>query len=279
MPFTFAHPAAVLPLGRRLWLPGLVAGSLAPDVAYYLPVPGGELTHEPLGLVTLDLLLGLALVVAGHGVLGPALALGPAGLRDRVPRPAVRVRWPGAVVAIVVGAATHLLWDAFTHTAGFMVRHWPLLRVPVAGPHRVYNVVGYVSSVLGLVVLGMAATRWYRRTPRAGRAWPVLSRAIRAVVFAGLGVGLVAGALLGLTDPVSRVSGYDWVRCLLLGAVRGCALAATAYVLAWSVASRTQRVGSRTQTVGSRTQRVGSRTQAVGSRTWRVGSRTWRVGS
>ncbi|WP_284742516.1 DUF4184 family protein [Amycolatopsis sp. RTGN1] len=265
MPFTFAHPAAVLPLARRLWLPGLVAGSLAPDVAYYVPLPGGELTHEPLGLVTLDVLLGLVLVAAGYAVLGPVLALGPAGLRDRVPRPAVRVRWPGAVVAIVVGAATHLLWDAFTHTAGFMVRHWPLLRVPVTGPHRLYNVVGYVSSVLGLVVLGVVAARWYRRTPRADRAWPVLSRAARTVVFAGLGVGLVAGALLGLTDPVSRVSGYDWVRCLLLGAVRGFALAATAYVLAWTAISRTQRVGSRTQTVGSRADPPGTRADCSGT--------------
>ncbi|MEU8637016.1 DUF4184 family protein [Amycolatopsis sp. NPDC048633] len=251
MPFTFAHPAAVLPLARRLWLPGLVAGSLAPDVAYYLPVPGGELTHEPLGLVTLDLLLGLVLVAAGYAVLGPALALGPAGLRDRVSRPAVRVRWPGAVVAIVVGAATHLLWDACTHTAGFLVRHWPLLRVPVLGPHRLYNVVGYVSSVLGLVLLGVVAARWYRRTPRADRAWPALPRATRLVVLAGLGAGLVAGALLGLTDPVSRVSGYDWVRCLLLGAIRGFALTAAAYVLAWTVGSRTQTVGSRADPPGT----------------------------
>ena len=38
MPFTLAHPAAVLPLRRWLWFPGLVAGAVAPDVGYYLPV-------------------------------------------------------------------------------------------------------------------------------------------------------------------------------------------------------------------------------------------------
>ena len=37
MPFTLAHPAAVLPLRRHLWFPGLVAGAVAPDVGYYLP--------------------------------------------------------------------------------------------------------------------------------------------------------------------------------------------------------------------------------------------------
>ncbi|WIX92799.1 DUF4184 family protein [Amycolatopsis sp. DG1A-15b] len=238
MPFTFAHPAAVVPLARWLWLPGLVAGSLAPDVAYYLPVPGGALTHEPVGLVSVDLLLGLVLVAAGYAVLAPVLAFAPAGWRERVPRPAGRVPWLGSVVSVVVGAATHLLWDAFTHTGGFAVRHWRWLRVSVAGPHRLYNVIGYVSSAGGLFLLAVLVVRWYRRAPRADRTWPALPRAGRTVVAAGLGAGLVVGALLGLTDPVSRVSGYDWVRCLLIGAVRGGALAAAGYVVAWPLISR-----------------------------------------
>ncbi|MDX3193263.1 DUF4184 family protein [Streptomyces sp. MN03-5084-2B] len=237
MPFTFAHPAAVVPLARRLWLPGLVAGSLAPDVAYYVPIPGGELTHEPVGLVSVDLLLGLALVAVGYAVLAPVLAFGPAGWRERVPRPG-RVPWPGAVVSVVVGAATHLLWDAFTHTGGFAVRHWAWLRVSVVGPHRLYNVIGYVSSAGGLLLLAVLVVRWYRRAPRAARAWPVLPRTGRSVVTAGLGAGLVVGALLGLTDPVSEVSGYDWVRCLLIGAIRGGLVAAAAYVVVWPLISR-----------------------------------------
>jgi hypothetical protein len=173
--------------------------------------------------------------------LAPVLALGPAGWRERVPRPAGRVPWLGAVVSVVVGAATHLLWDAFTHTDGFAVRHWAWLRVSVVGPHRLYNVVGYVSSAGGLLLLAVLAGRWYRRAPRAERAWPVLPRAGRLIVTAGLGVGLVAGALLGLTDPVSEVSGYDWVRCLLIGAVRGGAVAAAGYLVAWLPASRRLR--------------------------------------
>ncbi|MGW5746016.1 DUF4184 family protein [Amycolatopsis sp. NPDC003861] len=235
MPFTFAHPAAVVPLARWLWLPGLVAGSLAPDVAYYVPLPGGELTHEPMGLVSVDLLLGLVLVAVGYAVLAPALAFGPAGWRERVPRPG-RVPWLGAVVSVVVGAATHLLWDAFTHTDGFAVRHWKGLRVSVVGPHRLYNVIGYVSSAGGLLLLAVLVVRWYRRVPRGSRAWPALPRTGRWVVAAGLGAGLVVGALLGLTDPVSEVSGYDWVRCLLIGAVRGGLVAVACYVVAWPLA-------------------------------------------
>ncbi|MFE3273804.1 DUF4184 family protein [Nocardia sp. NPDC059239] len=49
MPFTLAHPAAVLPIRRVLWFPGLVAGSIAPDIPYYLRIGvDGELTHAGL---------------------------------------------------------------------------------------------------------------------------------------------------------------------------------------------------------------------------------------
>ena len=249
MPFTFAHPVAVLPLARRLWLPGLVAGSLAPDVAYYLPVPGGDVTHDLAGLPGIDLLLGLVLVAAGYLVLGPVLALGPAGWRERVPRPDALAPWrtPRAALvslsSVVVGAATHLLWDAFTQTGGFAVRHWAALRVSVVGPHRLYNVLGYVSSAGGLLLLGVLLVRWYRRAPRAEGSWPALPPAARVVVTAGLGAGLVAGALLGLTDPVSGASEYDWVRCLLLGAVRGAAVAAALYVLCWPRLPRVAQPG------------------------------------
>ncbi|WP_199224473.1 DUF4184 family protein [Serinibacter arcticus] len=40
MPFTLAHPAAVLPLRRGpLVTAALVAGALSPDVPYFLPLP------------------------------------------------------------------------------------------------------------------------------------------------------------------------------------------------------------------------------------------------
>ncbi|WP_217617334.1 DUF4184 family protein, partial [Cellulomonas sp. GbtcB1] len=40
MPFTLAHPAAVLPFARPPFVPAaLGAGALAPDVPYFLPLP------------------------------------------------------------------------------------------------------------------------------------------------------------------------------------------------------------------------------------------------
>ena len=48
MPFTLAHPVAVLPLARcrRVHFPAMVIGSLAPDFVYFLhgrAVPGGSM--------------------------------------------------------------------------------------------------------------------------------------------------------------------------------------------------------------------------------------------
>ena len=50
MPFTFSHPAAILPIHSRFknWIPlsALVIGSLVPDAAYYLPTPEHFRTHS-----------------------------------------------------------------------------------------------------------------------------------------------------------------------------------------------------------------------------------------
>ncbi|MEU7526969.1 DUF4184 family protein [Saccharothrix sp. NPDC042600] len=241
MPFTFAHPAAVLPLRRRLWLPGLVAGSVVPDLAYYLPVPGGaELTHSVLGVVGVDLLLGLALLALARPALAPLLALCPAGWRDRVAPPRGRTRWPVALASLAVGAATHVVWDTFTHTDGVAVRQWSLLRESVVGPHRVYNVIGYASSLGGLLLLGFVVARWYRRSTRDhGTRWPVLPRTTRALVLGGIGLAVVVGAVIGFADPVSRISAYDCVRNVLVGGVQGAGLAVALYVLGWHLSPTT----------------------------------------
>jgi hypothetical protein len=226
VPFTLAHPAAVLPLRRFLWFPGLVAGAVAPDLVYYLPVPVDS--HSVLGLLGVDLLLGIVVVAAGFLVFAPLLALSSDGFRARVAKP----RWRLGILSLYAGSATHVLWDSFTQTHGFVVQHWPVLRLSVVGPHRLYNVIGYVSSLGGLLVLGLVLVRWYRRTsPDPAHEW----RSIPATgwILAGIALAAILGAMVQLTDPVSQVSGYDWVRQCLLGGVQGAGLAFGVYVLAW----------------------------------------------
>ncbi len=132
MPITLpAHAAAILPIHRlargRAHALGLLAGCVAPDAAYLLGATA-RTSHVPLGVVTICLPVALALVAWGDALLLPALARTvPAGRlidwpRLLAPRPLPRT--VGAVAALVAsilaGAATHLLWDGFTH-AGW----WP----------------------------------------------------------------------------------------------------------------------------------------------------------
>lgn len=221
VPFTLAHPVAVLPLRRFLWFPGLVAGAVAPDLGYYVPVPP---THDVLG----GLLAGVVLLLVGRLLLPSLTALAPAFVRERVPRPGPVRRPVWRASSIVAGVLTHLVWDGFTQTNGWFVRRWAWLDVPVVGPHRLYNVIGYVSSVGGMLLLLVLALR----APRE-HDWPSRTGKSRYKFWIFIGLLTVLGAIWSLSDPVSQVSLYDWVRRLLLGVVQGLAAGMTVHAVLW----------------------------------------------
>lgn len=71
MPLTFAHPAAALPLlrplGRYGSLSALVIGSIAPDLAFIVPIGASrEQTHGLAALLTFSLPAGLLAYVLFH---------------------------------------------------------------------------------------------------------------------------------------------------------------------------------------------------------------------
>jgi uncharacterized protein DUF4184 len=212
VPFTGSHPAAVLPLLRApLPASALVIGSLAPDVPFYLPGRPDWDTHSALAVGTTDVLVGLVVWLLWHGLLAaPALAAAPAGLRARlVGRVPVglgpRLR-PGRLVpvpvAVVVGAATHVLWDAFTHGGAWGSERIAALRVTLGGL-PVHDWAQHGSSVVGAAALAWWLRRWWRRT--APVAVPAPGRSARGVWPGLLGLAAVVGvgAALGAPDPGS----------------------------------------------------------------------------
>src|SRR5574338_195989 len=73
MPFTFSHPAAVLPLGyfpkRFISMTGLVIGSTAPDFEYFIRMKNRSYySHTWLGLLWFDLPLVIILAFIYHGI-------------------------------------------------------------------------------------------------------------------------------------------------------------------------------------------------------------------
>jgi hypothetical protein len=197
VPFTLSHPAAVLPL--RTWTPALpftalVVGSMAPDTEYYLPFTPfpRHLTHAFVGVPTVDLAFGLSTLIVAQLVLAaPVAALLPRPWGDRVrawARGGLPRGWREALlvlVALVIGAATHVGWDAFTHVNGQVVVHVHLLREQ-AGRYPVYQWGQFASSVFGLVVIGISLRRhrWWgfsALSVEQRQAWAARSVLVRVV--------------------------------------------------------------------------------------------------
>ncbi|WP_051515822.1 DUF4184 family protein [Candidatus Blastococcus massiliensis] len=219
MPFTPSHAAAVLPFLRTpLPASALVAGSVAPDLPFYLPFDPGFRTHTATAVVTVNVLLGLAAWALWHGLLAePAVRAAPAalrarltgvplGLRVRLAAPA-RVGW--TLLALAVGAGTHVLWDEFTHARRWGPETFPVL-AEQWGLMPGYRWLQYVTSVLGGLVLVGWAVRWWLRTPagpsgRPGRRWPwvllsvvaVLTGTVAALPATGLGEAIYDAATWG----------------------------------------------------------------------------------
>jgi hypothetical protein len=177
VPFTLAHPAAVVPLRRVLVLSALVAGSLAPDFHYFLDLgPPSRFTHSIPGAFVFCLPVSLMLLWIFQRLMKlPLLSLAPEAHRQRLCQVAEPFRWGPApkfaliLVALLVGIFSHLAWDAFTHDRGFAVRNFPDLRAHALedfGSQRpLYNVLQHASSLLGMTILAFWYWRWFKRTP------------------------------------------------------------------------------------------------------------------
>lgn len=238
MPFTLSHPAAVLPLARRPLVPSaLVAGSVAPDVFWFVPrLPGVGLTktHEFASVLWLDPLLALVLLAVFHVLLKrPLLALAPQTLAGRLPR---HFSWkrPGWIaLSLVIGAATHVGWDAFTHeNDGFA-----FLRTPLVTGVDVGRLIQLVSTIAGAGILGWWLVRWYRTAPTEPAPPATRHRKAAAIL-------LMAGALTGVLtsvlpflahhDPMTRAGVVGNATYLLAtGACSGFTTALVLYALAW----------------------------------------------
>lgn len=199
MPFTLAHPAVVLPL-RGLGVPmaALVAGAMAPDLPQMLgfsgPTEARAWSHSAKGVVTVDLAVGMVAVILWYAVYRrPLVDLAPDPWRRRLPA-RVRLRplaWLLCVPGVVLGAATHVVWDSFTHEDNWGTEHVALLRDSYLGAAG-YDWAQHLSSVFGLGVVTVAAMRYLARLPeQPPRPGPLVARW-------ALVVALAWGGLLGM---------------------------------------------------------------------------------
>lgn len=222
MPWTFAHPAAVLPLLRlpARWrsLPALVLGAMLPDLGYYLGLlDWATFCHTPQGVLSACLPVGLVLLVVLQHFRELLTQLLPQPHRAIVRaqlapplQPALQ-RLGVAAAGLLVGAATHLVWDGFTHAGRWGVALLPVLNEPVFRAldtqFRLFNLLQHASTLVGLTAMAVA----YRRTLREvdASAWPPREVQRRRWLLALLASAVSIGILLAwvstpLASPIYR---------------------------------------------------------------------------
>ena len=234
MPFTISHAAAVLPLQKtRLPLAALMIGSMSPDFAYFLPgEPLREDTHSIAGIFWFCWPASVALWLLFVRVLEqPTFALLPDRWRARFAPSEREISFKTlalASAAVMLGAATHILWDSFTHRGTAVVDALPALRAVAFHVHgwrvRWFVVLQHLSSIVGLLALLIWAWRLppIQDVPRVLPATSHETR-VRALVI------LVASSL-GLAITGYVLNSDTWfMRRLFHFAIGGM----TGWVIAW----------------------------------------------
>jgi hypothetical protein len=172
MPFTFSHPAIVLPLTflPRQWfsLTGLVIGSLTPDFEYFIRMRiQSNYSHSISGLFWFNLPLGIILAFIFHNIVRDSLFDNlPKFLKSRFSNfmqfewnNYFKNNWFVVITSILIGAASHLFWDSFTHDHGYFVRIIPALSnsIDFFGNHvQVIKILQHSSTLVGGITIVIA---------------------------------------------------------------------------------------------------------------------------
>lgn len=209
MPFTPTHVLAIVPCAAYCrWLPfsALAIGCMIPDLPQFFPAVTYAQTHSLFGPIVVCMPLGLMAYMLFQYVLKiPLLALLPLRMQARMtaysrpPQTPTFAFLVGVLVALILGAYSHIVWDAFTHQGRWGTRLIPLLNqeFPIAG--RIipaYKLFQYGSTFVGLPLLFLLWGRKLRQTqPSPIKHMYQLKTVMK---FACWGILLLAPSLLAL---------------------------------------------------------------------------------
>jgi len=181
---------------------------MIPDLVYFLPLGvSGSQSHGLLGIFLFCLPAGVLAWIVYRGVLRPfVLALGPRSVVHRMGAslsPWSFAELKAVSASVLVGAATHVVWDSFTHSTGFVVQALPALQVPVYlfewYRPKVFTLLQHSSTFLGLTALMFWGIRWFLRTrPERDAEEAALAPLFRNFILAALVVPSCAAGLFVL---------------------------------------------------------------------------------
>jgi hypothetical protein len=172
MPFTFSHPALVLPLTYlpKKWysLSGLIVGSMTPDFEYFIRMKDySKYSHTWTGLLWFDVPLGLIILFTFHNVVRDILiSYLPFSLNIRFSA-FTKFNWNKyfqrniivVLISLIIGIASHLFWDSFTHSNGYFYERIGLFKdsINILNFHiRGAYILQIISSLVGGLIMLVA---------------------------------------------------------------------------------------------------------------------------
>lgn len=176
MPWTFAHPAAVVPLWRRfsdyLSLPSLIIGAMVPDMGFFLidPVPR-HVSHSLPGLFTFSLPYGILTCIIFFKLLyNPSLFLLPNAWLNRLKLQRTLPSILPIILSVFLGALSHIWWDGITHEGTWFNRLFPYLNMEAyrwfGDEIKYYRVLQHLSTIIGSIYLIVQIRKWIVNSPR-----------------------------------------------------------------------------------------------------------------
>ena len=214
MPALCAHPAAAVPLRRYgLSLSALIIGSMTPDFLYFFRIStNAQFGHTFTGVFVFCLPAGLFAFGLFHRVLKiPLFSLLPQSHQECMSPFLHHVNMFSSgkhlllvMLAVFLGAWTHILWDSCTHEYGWAVRYVFLLRIPLLhtshGTLRVYKVLQHGGTLCGTALLVLWYWRWFTHASKQTVPTSLhLSTVVRtSLILCILGIAGLSGMCYGL---------------------------------------------------------------------------------
>lgn len=166
MPFTFSHPAAVVPFIKRsekLSVSAMVIGSIVPDLEFYFKLRLDEnIGHKAAGIFLFDFPVALLCFFLFQSLIKTILfQFSPVFIQRRISSAALFNKdWKKTsriwvlLISIAIGLASHLILDSLTHYDGELVIRIALLSSTIhlgITSMPLYHVLQLGFSLLGLV--------------------------------------------------------------------------------------------------------------------------------
>jgi hypothetical protein len=234
MPFTLTHVLAVVPVAaawpKKLPVSALVIGSMIPDFPMFFPfIPQSYyfVAHSLPGLFTACLPAGLIFFILFQAVMKrPLYALLPIYIQRRTSTLVRSTLRPNiadialVMLAILLGAWTHIGWDDFTHADRWGAQmipwlHSRALTLPGHAPITGAKLMQYLSSIIGLPILAVVLAYWLKLQPAipAEDVQPQLSPMRKSMAYTIIAIiPIFVTILLGPRDNIFSYNGASrWI--------------------------------------------------------------------